>query len=58
MDRFEIHTNFTATASKTYEISLADLDTPRNIEIIRNLFFEPDKLRPNATSEAITKEVA
>lgn len=58
MDRFEIHTNFTATVSKTYEISLDDLDTPRNIEILRNLFFEPGKLRPDATSKAITQEVA
>ncbi len=58
MDRFEIHTNFTATVSKTYAISLDDLDTPRNIEIMRNLFFEPAKLRPDATSEAITQEVA
>ena len=58
MDRFEIHTNFTATVSKTYEISLNDLDTPRNIEIMRNLFFEPAKLRPDATSKAITQEVA
>lgn len=58
MDRFEIHTNFTATVSKTYEISPNDLDSPRNIEIMRNLFFEPWKLRPDATSEAITKEVA
>jgi type II restriction/modification system DNA methylase subunit YeeA len=58
MDRFEIHTNFTATVSKTYEISLDDLDTPRNIEIMRNLFHEPGKLRPDATSEAITKAVA
>ena len=58
MDRFEIHTNFTATVSKTYEISLDDLDTPRNIEIMRNLFHDPGKLRPDATSEAITKEVA
>lgn len=58
MDRMEIHTNFTATVSKTYEIRLDDLDTPRNIEIMRNLFHEPGKLRPDATSEAITKEVA
>jgi type II restriction/modification system DNA methylase subunit YeeA len=58
MDRIEIHTNFTATVSKTYEIRLDDLDTPRNIEIMRNLFHEPGKLRPDATSEAITKEVA
>jgi hypothetical protein len=58
MDRFEIHTNFTATVSKTYEISLDDLDTPRNIEIMRNLFHDPGKLRPDATSESITKAVA
>jgi type II restriction/modification system DNA methylase subunit YeeA len=58
MDRIEIHTNFTATVSKTYEIRLDDLNTPRNIEIMRNLFHEPGKLRPDATSEAITKEVA
>ena len=58
MDRFDIHTNFTATIKKTHVISLDDLDTPRNIEIMRNLFFEPGKLRPDATSEAITKEVA
>ena len=58
MDRFEIHTNFTATVSKTYAISLDDLDTPRYIEIMRSLFFEPAKLRPDATSEAITQEVA
>jgi len=58
MDRIEIHTNFTATVSKTYEIRLNDLDTPRNIEIMRNLFHEPAKLRPDATSAAITQAVA
>ena len=58
MDRFMIHTNFTATAGKTYEITLDDLNTPRNIEILRNIFFDPNKLRPDATSEAITKAVA
>jgi type II restriction/modification system DNA methylase subunit YeeA len=58
MDRFIIHTNFTSTASKTYEIALDQLDTPRNIEIMRCLFHEPERLRPDATSEAITTEVA
>jgi type II restriction/modification system DNA methylase subunit YeeA len=58
MDRFEIHTNFTATVSKTHLISLDDLDTPRNIEIMRNVFHDPNKLRPDATSAAITQEVA
>lgn len=58
MDRIVIHTNFTATAGKTYDITLAELDAPRNIEIMRWLFHEPERLRPDATSEAITKEVA
>ena len=58
MDRFEIHTNFTSTASKTHFISLDDLDTPRNIEIMRNVFHDPNKLRPDATSAAITQNVA
>jgi len=58
MDRFEIHTNFTATVSKTHLISLDDLDTARNIEIMRNVFHDPNRLRPDATSEAITQEVA
>jgi type II restriction/modification system DNA methylase subunit YeeA len=58
MDRIIIHTNFTATANKIYDIPLSELDTPRNIEIMRWLFHEPAKLRPDATSEAITTEVA
>jgi len=58
MDRFVIHTNFTATVGKIYEINLDDLKTSRNIEILRNVFHDPEKLRPDATSEAITKEVA
>jgi type II restriction/modification system DNA methylase subunit YeeA len=58
MDRFVVHTNFTATAKKTYEITLDDLNTPRSIEILRYVFHDPDKLRPSATSDAITREVA
>jgi type II restriction/modification system DNA methylase subunit YeeA len=58
MDRIVIHTNFTATAAKTYEITLDEFSTPRSIEILRNVFYEPEKLRPDRTSEAITKEVA
>lgn len=58
MDRFVIHTNFTNTVKQTYEISLKDFDKPENIEILRNVFHDPDKLRPTATRDAITREVA
>ncbi|HEX5736031.1 MAG TPA: DNA methyltransferase [Blastocatellia bacterium] len=58
MDRIVIHTNFTATVKKVYEISLAELGAARNIEIMRQAFHDPERLRPGVTSEAITTEVA
>jgi type II restriction/modification system DNA methylase subunit YeeA len=58
MGRIVIHTNFTATAKKVYEIPLSELGSPRNIEILRQLFHDPERLRPGLTSEATTAEVA
>ncbi len=58
MERIVIHTNFTNTRHDRYEIPLADLGAPRNLEILRSVFFAPEKLRPGATSEAITAEAA
>lgn len=58
MDRLVIHTNFTATVKKVYEIPLAELDTERNIEIMRQVFHDPERLRPGISSEAITTEAA
>ncbi len=58
MERIVVHTNFTNTSHDRYEILLADLGTPRNLEILRSVFFAPEKLRPGATSEAITAEAA
>ena len=58
LDRIIIHTNFTATAKKVYDIPLSALPEPRNLEILRSLFHAPEKLRPGATSQAITEEAA
>lgn len=58
MDRIVVHTNFTATAKRIYDIPLEELSAPRNIEIVRHLFHDPEKLRPGATSATITTEVA
>lgn len=58
MDRIVVHTNFTNTATQVYDIPLAELGKPRNREIMERAFHAPDKLRPGATSEAITAEVA
>jgi len=58
MDRIIVHTNFTKTASATHEIALDQLGEPRSLEILRAVFFDPEKLRPGKTSEAITQEAA
>ena len=53
MDRLIVHTNFTATVAKTHEIPLTELGTPRNLEIIRWVFHDPEKLKPGVTSTTI-----
>ncbi len=58
MDRILVHSNFTATVAMVYTIPLAELATPRNQEILRCVFHEPDKLRPGTTSATITAEAA
>ena len=58
LDRIIVHTNFTKTASATHEIALDQLGAPRNLEILRAVFFDPEKLRPGKTSEAITQNAA
>ena len=58
LDRFVIHTNFTATVSATYDISLEALAEPRNIEIMRAVFHNPEALRPGRTSAAVTQDAA
>ncbi|MBP7828758.1 MAG: class I SAM-dependent DNA methyltransferase [Kiritimatiellae bacterium] len=58
MDRLVVHTNFTRTASATHELALDTLGEPRSLEILRAVFFEPEKLRPGKTSAAITQEAA
>jgi type II restriction/modification system DNA methylase subunit YeeA len=57
-ERIVIHTNFTKTASATYEVTLDQLGEPRSLEILRAMFFDPEKLRPGRTSEAITQDAA
>ena len=57
-DLIEIHTNFTGTAEAVHRFTTAELERPRNIEILRCLFHQPENLRPGRTSEAITKEAA
>ena len=46
LDRFEIHTNFTNTIKKLYAFDLAGLADPKNLDILRCLFTEPECTPP------------
>ncbi len=58
MDRIIIRTNFTATPTRKIEIELDALGKPENIEALRAMFHEPQKLKPGVTSTAITTKAA
>jgi type II restriction/modification system DNA methylase subunit YeeA len=58
LERFVVRTNFTYTAPATYEFRLEELAEPRNIEILRAVFFNPEALKPGKTSHIITQEAA
>jgi hypothetical protein len=58
MERIRVHTNFTAAVNQVHEIRLEDLGEPRNLEVLRAVFFDPGRLRPQATVAGVTKVVA
>ncbi len=58
LDRIIVHTNFPNTVSVVHEIPLERLGEPRSLEILRAVFFAPEKLRPGKTSVSITQEAA
>src|SRR3954470_3768423 len=48
-DRFVIRTAWTNAVPKVYEFGLADLENPKNFDVLHSVFFEPEKLRPKET---------
>ena len=58
LDRIVVRTNFTGTVSAVHEIPLEAMGEPRNVEILHAAFFDPAKLKPGRTSEAMTEEAA
>ncbi len=58
MERIIIRTNFTNTPTVKHEIALADLAKPENLALLRNVFFDPEKLKPGITIQSITTEAA
>ncbi len=57
-DRIAIRTNFTGTVPVTYDVLMTAVGDARNLEILRCLFFAPEKLKPGRTSDAVTQDAA
>jgi type II restriction/modification system DNA methylase subunit YeeA len=57
-EHFRIHTNFTNSISKVYDIALTDLADPDNRAILKAVFSDPESLRPGKTRQSLTVEVA
>lgn len=58
LTRFEIHTNFTSTVKQVHAFTLAELDKEENLAVLRALFTDPDRLRPELTREHVTEQAA
>lgn len=53
-----VHTNFTNKVSDVHVIALDDLHEPAALEILRNVFNNPDALEPDISPEQVTEETA
>ncbi|MDQ5827414.1 MAG: class I SAM-dependent DNA methyltransferase, partial [Chloroflexota bacterium] len=58
MEHFRVHTNFTAAVNRAHEIPLERLPEPESLDVLRSVFHEPERLKPEATVAGVTKEVA
>ncbi len=58
IEHWEIHTNWPNTAKKVYRFTNKDLLKPYHQRVIHALFFEPNALHPNRTTEQVTADAA
>src|SRR5215210_2301674 len=66
LNHFEVHTNFTGTAKQVYAFDLADVqaNVPTAtcavppLDVLRHVFFSPDRLRPTRTTAHVTEAAA
>jgi len=66
LERFEVHTNYTGTSKQVFAFTLGDLlrgDVTATcalppLEVLRALFANPARLRPQQTTEQVTERAA
>ena len=57
-DRFIVKTNFNGTVQVTHEFSNAQIDDPKNLKLLRDVFTDPGYLKPQRTTAEVTKKLA
>lgn len=57
-DRIRIHTNWTNTVQRVYDLSLDDLTDAANRDLLRAVFTDPERLRPTKTRQGLTEDAA
>lgn len=56
--RYRIYTAWTNTVPNVHEILLDEFTKPDRLQILRNVFHNPEKLRPSRVRSVLTKEAA
>jgi type II restriction/modification system DNA methylase subunit YeeA len=56
--RYRVYTAWTNTVPDTHEILLDDFVKPDRLQILRNVFHDPEKLKPVRVRSTLTKEAA
>jgi hypothetical protein len=56
--RIEIHTSFQNAKHVVYPIALEDLVQPQKLELLRWVFFEPERFRPGKINPVVTADAA
>lgn len=58
MQRFEVRTKFTNSTQAVYAFDLEGLRDPKNLQVLKDAFFNPDALNPKYHREAVTQEAS
>ena len=57
-DHYIIRTNFNGTVQEVHEFWNVGIDEPRNLAILRALFTDPERLKPQRTTAQVTENLA
>lgn len=58
IERIRVHTNWTNSVHKVHEIKLDDLVDAAKRDLLRDVFLDPEKLKPAKTRQILTEEAA